>query len=89
MPKRPVVGKVKPGMTIRRRELGEVLRYHKPCNLTWVECEKADNSECLRGSIVVRQTGSCLFGLRRGQTSGAEEPDEGNLQVRICGGCVW
>ena len=33
----------------------------------------------------MRQTGPCLPGLRRGQTSGAEEPDEGNLHVGSVG----
>jgi hypothetical protein len=60
-PKRPVEGKVRPGMTIRRREPREALRGHKPCDLTSVECVCGQLRVSV-GSIVVRQTGSCLSG---------------------------
>ncbi len=34
----------------------------------------------------MRQTGLCLFGF---QVIGTEEPYEGNLHVRVCGGSGW
>ena len=40
----------------------------------------------LKGSIVMRQTGCRLFGFCLGKRVRTEEPDEGNLQVRVCGG---
>jgi len=82
-----------PGMTIRRGEPRELrqaqLPGRKPCHLTSEECERqATRSACGVAWLCAKRGRACLvFG--GGQTSGAEEPDEGNPHVRICGGCVW
>jgi hypothetical protein len=41
---------------------------------------------CQKGSKVVRHSGCRLSGWWFGKRTWTEEPDEGNLQVRVCGG---
>ncbi len=81
MSKGPAAGKVKPGAPLRRGELWEVLRCHKPYNLT--------PAECLWDSTGVRQRAGALWFSIGQKPLVTEEPDEGNLHVRICGRGGW
>ena len=59
-PKRPIVGKVKPGVTFYCEELQEALRGHKLYHQIPVKCVGWQMP--LVGSIVMRHTGCRLCG---------------------------
>ena len=87
-PKGPTVGKEKPGVTISWKELREGLRayksYHRNSSRVYnFPCYMQDK----KGKHSYAPNGVSLVGLAIGvEPLVTEEPDEGNLQVRVCGG---
>src|SRR5437870_10441421 len=76
-PTGPTGGKEKPGITFCWKERREGLRAYKPCY---------HNSSRVRwvAQLCAKRGVTCL--VRQGRKPLAtEEPDEGNLHVRICG----
>ena len=77
-PKRPAVGKVKPGTALWREETGERLELTNPVNDTPSDCGATCVQRRSQGSKAARQ----LWFL----TLVTEEPYERIVHVRICGG---
>ena len=77
-PKRPAVGKVKPGTALWREETGERLELTNPVNDKPSDCGAASVQRWLQGSKAARQW--WFFTLV------TEEPYERIVHVRICGG---
>jgi len=80
-PKGPTVGKEKPGITFFWRERWKALRGHKPYQRNFRELRRAAKLCAKRGV-------ACLVSNPEKKVR-TEEPYEGNLHVRDCGGSGW
>ena len=78
VPKRPAVGKVKPGTALWREETGERLELTNLVNGTLSDCGASSVQRWSQGSKAARQ----LWFL----ALVTEEPYERIVHVRICGG---